>query len=191
MLSLGFDPGLCFPAAALFGADGRLVASATLTIGRDLRGGQRLALIRQRLLEFAEPHGAVSHASIEGPSLNSTHREYDMGEGSGAVKSLVWERWGIEMQTVEPARLKLFATKNGNAPKSAVIQYAVQFQPSLTKDDDDEADAIVLAEMAWALAHPGRRPTRKQAEVLRALSAPKPKTLPRGPGARAGRSNNL
>lgn len=190
MFSLGVDPGLRFPAASLFSKGGVLVASATLTIGRDLRGGERLATIRRRLEEFIQPWGVVTGAAVEGPSLNSTHREYDLGEASGVIRGYVYERFGLEMQVVEPARLKLFATGNGQASKKSVVAYAVRHKPGLGDEDDDEADAIVLGEMAWALEHPKRRPTRAQAEVLHALKAPKTPSPRRTMGV-AGRTNNL
>lgn len=190
MFSLGVDPGLCFPAAALFSKGGVLVASATLTIGRSLRGGERLARIQHELEAFIQPWGAVTSAAIEGPSLNSTHREYDLGEASGAIKAFVYDRFLVEMQVVEPARLKLFATGKGQASKRAVISYAVRHKPGLGEEDDDEADAVVLAEMAWSIENPGRRPTRAQAEVLHALKAPK-KPTPRRTMGVAGRTHNL
>lgn len=167
------------PGAAV-AIDGRVVAAATLTISPRARGGARLVEIRARLAEFVAPWGVPTVAAIEGPSLKSEHREYDLGEGSGAIRSWVYERAQVEMAVVPPALLKRYATGNGQADKKAVIQYAVQsLGLVLGEDEDDTADAAVLAHIAYALAVPTRPATRHAAEVLRGLRLPPP-PKPRG-----------
>lgn len=182
----GVDPGLVSPAAAVV-SGGRVLSAATLTIGRTLRGARRLVEIRHQLEAFFAPWGPLEGLAIEGPSLGSVHREYDLGEASGAIKSWVCERHDLEPQVVEPARLKLYATGNGQADKAAVMEYVVR-RLGYPVDGDDAADAIVLAHISFALAVKERPATRDQAEVLRALRHPEP---PGRRAARRTRSNNI
>jgi Holliday junction resolvasome RuvABC endonuclease subunit len=164
----GVDPGLVSPAAAVVSADGRLLAASSLTIGRDLRGGRRLAEIRRQVAAFFAPWGALAGSAIEGPSLGSTHREYDLGEASGVFRGWLFEATDEEPWVVEPARLKLYATGNGAADKAAVLQYVVR-ELKYPVDGDDAADAAVLAHIAFALGSKVRPSTRDQAEVLHGL----------------------
>lgn len=169
----GFDPGLVSPAAAVVSSSGVVLAASALTIGRNLRGAQRLAQIRHQLAQFFAPWGPLEGAAIEGPSLGSEHREYDLGEASGAIKSWIYETFEVEPQVVEPARLKLYATGNGQSGKPEIVKYVVRGLGFPT-DSDDAADAAVLAHIAFALAVKGRPATRVQAEVLKALRDPDP-----------------
>lgn len=187
MTYAGVDPGLVSPAAAVVSSDGRLLAASALTIGRDLRGARRLAEIRRQLAAFFAPWGPLHGAAIEGPSLNSTHREYDLGEASGAIKSWFYENGEVEPQVVEPARLKLFATGDGSANKDAVVQYVVR-ELRYPVEGDDAADAAVLARIAFALAAKVRPATRDQAEVLRGLRQP---TAPKRRGTRRTATINV
>lgn len=173
MIYGGVDPGLVSPAAAAVSSAGKLLAASTLTIGRDLRGGRRLAEIRRQLATFFAPWGPLAGASIEGPSLGSIHREYDLGEASGAIKSWFYETAQVEPQVVEPARLKLYAAGNGQAEKPEIMQYVVR-ELGFQVDGDDAADAAVLAHISFALAVKVRPSTRDQAEVLQALRQPHP-----------------
>lgn len=153
--------------------DGRVVAATTLTISPRSRGGERLAEIRARLAEFVAPWGAARAAAIEGPSLRSVHREYDLGEGSGAIRSLVYELARIEMIVVPPTSLKKYATGNSSADKGVMVAYAVRdYGLSLSEDEDDAADAAHLAHLAYSLTWPSRPATRHAAEVLQGLRAP-------------------
>jgi Holliday junction resolvasome RuvABC endonuclease subunit len=106
---------------------------------------------------------------MEGPSLASVHREYDLGEGSGAIKTTLFRLTGTEPLIVEPARLKLFATGNAQAEKAEVMEYVVRRHCEV--DGDDAADAVVLAIIAHALRYKFRCETRAQAEVLFALKS--------------------
>lgn len=151
--------------------EGRILDARPLTIGRNLRGGERLAKIRSELDRFYAPWGPICGAAIEGASFGSVHREYDLGEASGAIKSWFYEHGAVEMQVVEPARLKIFATGNGQSDKKEVMKYVVQtLKFSVT--GDDEADAAVLAYIAYSIGVKPRPATRDQAEVLRSLVQP-------------------
>lgn len=128
------------------------------------------------LQEFPEAHSAA----IEGPSLASTHREYDMGEASGVLRQLIHERYGVEALVVPPSSLKKYATGNGAAEKADMIQYAVRkLRAVVGEDDDDAADAAILAHLAYSFTTKCRPSTRHAAEVLKQLRTPPPKRAPR------------
>ena len=119
----------------------------------------------------------VAHAALEGPSLGSTHREFDLGEVSGVVRQAVYHSWSIEPLVVAPTQLKLFATGNSSSDKDAVVN-AVNKQWGIDTSNDNVADAVTLAQIARA-AHLGIRcATRRQMDVVAALINP-PKPAPR------------
>lgn len=168
MCVIGVDPGLRAPAAAIVSQEGKLVAAATFTISRESRGATRLTEVYDALLAFAAPWGSFEASGIEGPSLGSTHREYDLGEGSGVLKlGLFRIAEGEEPVIIEPTRLKLFATGRGDADKEEVMEYVVRNHGAV--DGTDAADAAVIALIVHGLRYKTRPATRAQAEVLFAM----------------------
>lgn len=146
----------------------------SVTIGDSLRGAKRLRRIYDELQATVSAYqGPWGCPTIEGPSLGSTHREFDLGEASGVVKLWLLSHTQEEPQVVAPAQLKLFATGNAQASKDEVQEYVTaRFDQEV--DGDDAADAAVLAEIAWYLTTKARPRTRVQAEVLHALRNPRP-----------------
>lgn len=165
---------------------GKLAGAASLTISEKLRGSERLREIYRRLDGFADtyPELRPQVATVEGPSLGSIHRGFDLGEASGVVKVWATLRYGLFPLVVTPSQLKLFATGNGaTKDKGPVVQYAVRrFNHPFTLEANDAADASVLAEIGFLLFSGARPGTRAQAEVVRALKNPAPplrRTRPR------------
>ena len=150
--------------------DGELLATAPLTIGGKVRGAARLSLIRRALGEFVGRHGRPVGSVIEGPSLGSEHREYDLGEASGVLKLWLYEASGEEPQVIEPSRLKKWATGNGAATKAQVQAYVVRRTGFVFGEDDfDASDAAAMALLAHDLRSGVRPGTRTQAEVQKAM----------------------
>jgi crossover junction endodeoxyribonuclease RuvC len=170
MYYLGVDQSLREPGIALVNEAGKVCVALSSKVGSTLRGGQRLAHIQKVLLD-AVGSAQVHHAAMEGPSLNSTHREFDLGEVSGVVRATIFHSWAIEPLIVPPTQVKLFATGRGGASKEDVIN-AVNKGWELSTDNDNVADAIVLAQIARAV-HSGQRcATRYQADVVVSLMRP-------------------
>lgn len=153
---------------ALVGVQGELCDAATLTIGENLRGAERLGAIWEGLEAFVGSR-LVCRAAIEGPSLGSTHREFDLGEASGVARAWVWIHYRIEPVVVPPLTLKKYA--NRATSKEEVIRYVVS-RSRRDVDGDDAADAAVLAWIAHDLLTSRCPPSRGQAEVLQTLRAP-------------------
>jgi len=171
-LYLGVDQSLQRPGLALVDSAGTVVHTATTRVGEKLRGAKRLeALVRFLHSEIDEwPKARWQLTAMEGPSLNSTHREFDLGEASGVIRLALYRILVVEPLIVAPSQLKLFATGRGGADKTEVMN-AVNQQWGVALTDDNEADAVVLAQIARAVHQRTRCATRKQAEVVAALSA--------------------
>lgn len=137
----------------------------TVKVAENLRGGRRLNHIRQQFKE-ALAGFPVEGAAMEGPSLESTHREFDLGSVFGVIQEVVYSIWSVEPLIITPSTLKLFAANNGNASKADVID-AVNKLHKLTITDDNQADALALATFARMYADPARALTRGHAEGLK------------------------
>lgn len=149
--------------------------TAVTRVGEKLRGGERLTAIYRFVIDAVEARNArVLHAALEGPSLASVHREFDLGEASGVVRLALYHLMAVEPLVVAPSQLKVFAAGWGDADKDEVLN-AVNRQWGTALADDNEADAVVLAQIARAVHLRTRCATRKQAEVVHALLAPSSK----------------
>lgn len=171
-VSVGVDPGLRSPAIAVV-VGGAVVRAVTLRIGSSVRGAERLSLIREKASRILQDYPEAHAAAIEGPSLASTHREYDLGEASGVLRQLIYEIYRVESLVVPPTSLKKYATGNGGAGKDLMIQYAVrELGARIGDDEDDAADAAALAHLAHAFISSLPPSTRHAAEVLKQLRQP-------------------
>ncbi len=160
--------------------DGAILRAVTLSIGSTVRGAARLSKIRAAALEVLHDYPRADSAALEGPSLDSNHREYDMGEASGVLRQLLHERYSIEPLIIPPSSLKKYATGNGAADKSDMIQYAVRkLLAPIDDENDDAADASILAHLAYCFTSNCPVSTRHAAEVLKQLRTPPPKRKPR------------
>lgn len=173
---VGVDPSLNRPGLAIVKNGVEIEFASALSVGRKLRGADRLSSIfgwASAHLKFAPAE--LVRACIEGPSLGSTHREFDLGEASGVLKLAIFEAGDVEPLVIEPARLKKFATGNAQASKEEVL-HAVKVVFGLDLDgDDDTADALMLARLAWALDHKSDLRRRCELEVIASLLQAKPK----------------
>jgi Holliday junction resolvasome RuvABC endonuclease subunit len=175
-LYVGIDPSLNRPGLALLDASGKVILAAAFSVGRNTRGAERLAQNSRWLTAQLSATGdRVLRACIEGPSLGSVHREFDLGEGSGALKAALYHYSPVEPVVVEPTRLKKFATGNAQADKAEVIHAVKRVCNLDLGSDDDAADAYMLARLAWALDHKVLLTRRCELEVVSALLTSKPK----------------
>lgn len=170
---LGIDSSLRRPGAVLLSDQGLLLRASHLRVGDAFRGGERLSLIYRWLaddvLRDVKP-GDVAGAAIEGPSLESTHREYDLGSAFGVCQLAAFQAGYVECRVIEPSRLKKFATGNGAASKEEVL-YAVKDLWAVSLTDDNEGDAYVLAQIARSLVHNTFK-RRSQAEIVHEIRYP-------------------
>lgn len=80
----GVDQSLQKPAVTVLSADGHLICAETLKT-KSARGAQRLLMI-EKWLRAVIGTAHVLGCTLEGPSLDSEHREFDLGEISGVTK---------------------------------------------------------------------------------------------------------
>jgi len=167
---VGVDQSLQEPGVVVLTSDGDFYRGASLPTKKE-RGAARLRLIAEFIRDTIGTENTVLAAALEGPSLGSVHREFDLGEASGTVKLALALFWGAEPFVIEPVRLKYFATGHWQAEKEDVI-HAVKSNWGFTTDNDNVADAYVLARIAYSMMNgPGKR--RAEAEILRDLAGVK------------------
>jgi Holliday junction resolvasome RuvABC endonuclease subunit len=168
---VGIDSSLQQPGLAVLWDNGERKFIGSLRTG-SLRGGARLASIEKWIVDnVGDVH--IVGCAIEGPSLASTHREFDLGEISGVCRCLASRAWEVEATIVPPSQLKLFADGNGRAED---LIHAVKRHWGVdVGTDDNAADAYALARLSRALVH-GPGPRRCEAEVVRDILTPRVKT---------------
>lgn len=171
---LGIDQSLTEPGFALNNRAGEIVRAASPKIDGKLRGGARLDAIERHLQAFiGEDFHRVRGACIEGPSLNSVHREFDLGSAYGVCSMACYRYTGVEPLVVPPVSLKKFAGALNYQDKAAML-YAVKKRWGFATDDDNVADAVALAYFARA-ATTLTFLRRAEREAVYALTRPKPK----------------
>jgi Holliday junction resolvasome RuvABC endonuclease subunit len=112
------------------------------TLRNKLRGDWLRDQIRDRVYKVMP-----ALVAIEGYSCDSIGKWFDIGEGGGVVKLMLYEL-GIPVIIVPPKSLKRFVTGNGSADKELVIR-EVERKYGVKTEDDNIADAVGLAQAAW------------------------------------------
>jgi Holliday junction resolvasome RuvABC endonuclease subunit len=140
---------------------GELVADAPWYARAD-RIRCQARLIAGAILPGVRPAQPPDLIAVEGSSFGSNH------PGASELHGLRWRVYvtlaaaGCQLVEVSPKTLKLYATGNGNASKSLVVQairrhYGDRFDVPLRRSDglEDVADAVTLVAMAArAIGHP-------------------------------------
>lgn len=174
-LYVGVDPSLRSPGLAILDATGAKVMAGSFSVGRATRGSERISENAAWARTQLEGRGDVLRVCIEGPSLGSVHREFDLGEGSGALRVAVYQVAPVEPLVVSPTSVKLFASGAAQASKELMLHAVKTNYGYDFGDDDDAADAFVLARIAWAVDHRPLLIRRCELEVVQSLLNPKAK----------------
>jgi Holliday junction resolvasome RuvABC endonuclease subunit len=117
----------------------------TCRITSKKRGTERLIEIREAIRSLALSV-APDLVVVEGYSMGSRGRVFDIGELGGIVKVLLADM-GIPVAIVPPSCLKKFATGKGNADKDSMLEAAIR-NFGFGGHGNDEADAWLLYCMA-------------------------------------------
>lgn len=165
MVFLGVDQSLNQPGFALVGEDGTVLRGSSLKVAGNARGGKRLSHIVAFMCAFVGQHKPLAIA-MEGASLGSVHREFDLGSAFGVVQYAAFRYYGIEPVIISPSQVKQYGTGRGQATKEEML-YAVRTAFSFPTDDDNIADAVVLAHIARSIHTQIPCSTRVQQEVVR------------------------
>lgn len=173
LLFLGIDQSLSNTGLALVDEDANIVKVTVLSVAGKLSGAERLHRIVQDFRAFM--HGYVpAHGALEGFSVNSTNRPFDLGEVSGILRMSYFELFRKELMVVPPMSLKKFAGVKGTQKELMVS--TVKSQWGLESDNDNIADAVALAQMARA-HHLDSFTTRAQREAVTKTTRKKPARL--------------
>jgi len=114
------------------------------TLPTRLRGVDRLAFIRDRVLDIAG--GRTRLAVIEGYAFGRPNGMAALGELGGVVRVALAEQ-GVAIVEIPPSSLKKYAAGKGNADKQLVLTEAVR-RLGYEGSSNDEADALWLYTMA-------------------------------------------
>lgn len=112
-------------------------------------GHARLCWLTDAIKEYCE---GVDVAAIEGPSYNSKGGQSHERAGLWWMVAHHLAINGIPYLVMPPTSLKKYATGTGGASKDQVLATVVRRYPHLPVDNNNAADAVVLADVAFALA---------------------------------------
>jgi Holliday junction resolvasome RuvABC endonuclease subunit len=174
MSFLGVDQSLNGTGLCLVGPSGDVVSLSTVNPG-DLVGGKRLVAIKNALIAVCRSvDWKLDFAAIEGYSMGSVNRPFDLGEVGGIIRLILTDN-GIPYEIVPPVIVKMFATGTTGAPKEAMEAAAKKL--GALPGNDNEADAFFLARLARAY-HSKVEMTRREMDAIHALKNP-PKKAPK------------
>lgn len=176
---LGIDQSLRSPGFAVIDSDGKPVVVENLK--NSLKGVERLAFVRDAVAAHIRTH-QPSFAALEGYSLQSINRPFDLGEVGGIVRLALFDA-GVPFVVVTPTQLKKFVTGSGGSTKEKVQEWIAK-KWAVTLTQDDQADAYGLAQVA-RIYHTRQSTMRSELEVVQALSSAGPKI---STGAAKGRN---
>lgn len=174
---LGVDQSLSATGLCLVGVDGNVVQLATVDPG-NLVGGKRLVVVKNALVKMCRSvDWKVAGAAMEGYSIGSINRPFDLGEVGGIIKMVLAEN-DIPHVIVAPAILKMFATGTPGATKERMEEAAKAL--GAAPDNDNEADAFFLARTARAY-HSQVEMTRREMDAIHALKNPPKRAVKKKP----------
>lgn len=177
MSFLGIDQSPNGTGMCLLAADGRAMSLSTVDPG-GLVGGKRLVFIKDALVALCRSvEWRVDFATLEGYSMGSVNRPFDLGEVGGIIRMVLADN-EIPYEVVPPANVKMFATGAAGATKDAMIAAARAL--GAAPGNDNEADAFFLARVARAL-HSKTDMTRREMDAVHALKNPKARASVRRP----------
>lgn len=172
---LGIDQSLRSTGLAVIASAGNQALELLTLQPKKLSGAARLRYLRDGVRDVMIGYTGTQHACLEGYSLHSVNRSFDLGEVGGILRLCLYDM-GLPFTVVPPTTLKKFASGTGTADKDA-MRRAVHARWSIDIPQDDACDAYALAHVARLLFT--RAPTtRIDAEVLKTLTAER-KAVPR------------
>ena len=153
--TIGIDLGTSCGWALLL-PDGACVGSGTW----DLKGhrhdshGMRVVRLRRNVAELVNSQLSVAHTVkplVAYEAVEQRHKSADAAHLYGALRAGLQEvcaALGVELVGVPVSTVKRTATGKGNAGKPEMLAAAAAKWPTAAKRDDNEADALWVAECA-------------------------------------------
>lgn len=136
--------------------------------GKKLRGAERLHTLATMLERYVSD-GPVKLIGIEGYSFGSRNGGERIGEWGGVARVILF-RHGIEFIEIAPNQVKKFVTGKGSGPKAVVMKELFK-RFGVDRDDDNEADAAVIAIMTACVDNDAAMEnlTKPQLDVVKEL----------------------
>lgn len=125
----------------------KIIQSGVIKSPINLRSVQRLDFILKKIIEFLNN---IEFVVIEDYAYNAYGSLTDLAELSGIVKFYLYKA-NIQFLTISTTSLKKFVIGKGNAPK-AKMQISIYKKYKIEAKTSDEADAIGLAKIAYAVS---------------------------------------
>lgn len=174
---IGIDPSLTGTGLAFVDTDDHLVIPVeTLTSKPD---GATLDDRRHRLLTVVEAivYKAVAHkadlAVIETPALSKANAGTTMLNGLWWLLVTRLAEARVDVVEVGAGQLKKYATSKGNASKDAVLLAVARRYPHVDVQDNNQADALVLAAIgAHLVGHPIDELPKTHLDALTKITRP-------------------
>jgi Holliday junction resolvasome RuvABC endonuclease subunit len=173
MWYLGIDTSLTGTGVALVNTTTAEVRTFTIRPPKDFRGGIRLNFIHGELERLIPASYFIYRACVEGYAYGGLGKLAELAEVGGVARLFLASR-GIDYKVVAPAALKKYITGDSAAEKSDVI-LAVNTRYGSKLTDDNQADALALADIAKSTDHPELVVDRPAREVLNKLLTSTPK----------------
>lgn len=140
---------------------------STLTPPKGMHGVERLDWFDSQFVEMMD-HYKADAVAIENYGFAS-HKGVVLGE-LGSLARLAVYRKHIPLYLVAPTALKKFATGVGNVGKGPIIKCVYQ-RWGIDTNNENVADSVVLAVIAYHKAFPGKVPMAAfQTEVMSKIS---------------------
>jgi len=170
---LGIDQSLRSTGLVILPEAGNQALELRVIQPKKLSGAARLRYLRDGVRDIMIRYTSTQHACLEGYSLHSVNRSFDLGEVGGILRLCLYDM-GLSFTVVPPTTLKKFASGRGTADKED-MRRGVNQRWQVDIPQDDACDAYALAQLARAVKQ-NKPTTRIDAEVLKTLTAERKQT---------------
>lgn len=167
----GFDLSLTSTGVVILDDSG-IVKERHVVSFPKLRGAERLHHIYCKIKKIISNY-ELKLVCIEGYSMGSKGKTYHIGELGGLIRWLLY-RHGIKYVEPKPTQLKKYATGKGGGvggSKDQVTLFCFK-NWNFEATDNNEADAMVLAQIALALTTGNTKLTQAQTQVIKTINNP-------------------
>jgi Holliday junction resolvasome RuvABC endonuclease subunit len=173
MKIIGLDLGLVRTGIAIINADGLACWHIKTDASKTLQ--ERIATVADEIMHATPLDCKVLIENHSFGSFGAGVRQ--LAELAGVVKFQLW-RAGIPFALVAPMTLKKWATGTGKKMDKSIILHKVALKTGVEPSNDDEADAVALADFGWHVLNP-ESPRREllqyEKDCIAAFSSPKVK----------------
>lgn len=133
------------------------------TITTKLKGVERLLFIEEQLWK-AITVDRLDLICLEDYAFARPNQAHQIGELGGTIRKLLHQS-GIPWVAIAPSSIKKFSTGKGNVEKNKVLMHVYK-RWGVECANDNQADAYVLAKVAWELMQPGGDLTAFQEQAM-------------------------